>query len=121
MHEYSLMQTLLDQVGEVAREHHARLVREIAVAVGPLSGVEPLLIEGAFRQWAVGEPFVGTKLTINFVPLTIQCLDCRQPSEVIDFVFLCPYCGGEKTQVTGGDAVVLQQVVLEPAAMEATT
>jgi hydrogenase nickel incorporation protein HypA/HybF len=122
MHEYSLIQTLLDQVCEVAREHQVRFVREIAIAVGPLSGLEPLLLESAFRQLASGEPFGGTKLTVDLVPLTIRCDNCRQTCELTDFMFTCPLCGCEKTRVTGGEAVILRQVVLEQsAAAEATT
>ena len=121
MHEYSLMQTLLAQVREVARDHHARAVTEIAVALGPLSGVEPLLMESAFRQLAADELLAGARLSVDLVPLTIQCEACHQRSDLSELVFTCPNCGSQKTHVTGGDSVILRQVVLQqPAVLEAT-
>jgi hydrogenase nickel incorporation protein HypA/HybF len=122
MHEYSLMQTLLAQIREIARENRARNVTEITVAVGPLSGVEPLLLEGAFSQLAIGELLASARLRIELVPLIIECEACRQTSELTDFVFACPLCGCEQTRVTNGDTFILRNVVLEqPQALEMTS
>jgi hydrogenase nickel incorporation protein HypA/HybF len=121
MHEFSLMQTLLAQVDEVARARHARAVIEIAVAVGPLSGVEPLLLESAFRQLATGELLADARLIVEQVPLTIRCAACGELSELTDFVFVCPHCGGGNTHVAGGDGVILRQVMLEQPETQETT
>ena len=47
MHELSICQALIGQVEKVARENHAQRVVSIVIAVGPLSGVEPGLLERA--------------------------------------------------------------------------
>jgi hydrogenase nickel incorporation protein HypA/HybF len=113
MHELSLMKSLLEQVRHVAREHAATQIKEIRVTLGPLSGVEPLLLESAFASRAFGEIFEGARLTIDTVPLTIQCEACGRSSTLAEFDFHCPQCGSPATEVTAGDAVILQQVVLE--------
>ena len=48
MHELSLCEDLMDQVLTIAKEHHAEKVVRIIVQIGPLSGIEPLLLESAF-------------------------------------------------------------------------
>ena len=58
MHELSVCLALMQQVERVCREHSARRVALIRLQVGPLSGVEPPLLERArvrlrqAKQWA---------------------------------------------------------------------
>ena len=48
MHEMSLARCLLAQVGHLVEAHGGGTVRSIRVQLGPLSGVEPLLLASAF-------------------------------------------------------------------------
>jgi hypothetical protein len=50
MHEESLVRSLLHQVEDLARQHHATEVDDIEVEIGPLSGVESLLVQEAFER-----------------------------------------------------------------------
>ena len=50
MHELSVCQGLLDQVTGIARQHQATGVARIRLRIGPLSGVEPQLLQQAFPQ-----------------------------------------------------------------------
>ena len=44
MHELAICQALISQVEDVVRERSAR-VKRVLVGIGPLSGVEPRLLE----------------------------------------------------------------------------
>ena len=112
MHEYSLAKALAEQVREIARLHFATAVTEIVVAAGPLAGVEPLLLAGAFEQIALDELLCQSRLIIEEVPLEIHCDACESDSELKEFAFRCPNCGADATRVVGGDAVILRHVVL---------
>ena len=81
---------------------------EIRVEIGPLSGVEPLLVKAAFSQLA-GD---GT-LIIEEVPLTARCDSCRAEFEVEHFHFVCPDCGSRETSVVRGDAFRLMSVTVD--------
>ena len=50
MHEESLIRSLLRQVDQLKQIHQGLEVEEIEVEVGPLSGVEPLLLKDAFER-----------------------------------------------------------------------
>ena len=50
MHEASLARALLNQVAQIARDRQGQAVLEVIVQVGPLSGVEPLLLVEAFSR-----------------------------------------------------------------------
>ncbi|MGD9653737.1 MAG: hydrogenase/urease maturation nickel metallochaperone HypA, partial [Sulfuricurvum sp.] len=45
MHEYSIVQALLTQCEDIAKENEAESVTKIVVKIGKMSGVEPHLLE----------------------------------------------------------------------------
>ncbi|MBV5348079.1 hydrogenase maturation nickel metallochaperone HypA, partial [bacterium] len=51
MHEYSIVQALLTQCEDIARENEAESVTKIIVKIGKMSGVEPHLLEMAFNTF----------------------------------------------------------------------
>lgn len=111
MHEESLVRSLLEQVSQIAAEHGGR-AQEVRISIGPLSGAEPLLISSAFERLANSLPNPGLRLTIDQVPLEVDCLACGSRYEPINFCFRCPICGSKKTSVFRGDAVILESVDL---------
>ncbi len=50
MHEVSLVCSLLAQVIEVAKPLTTDSIHRVVVSIGPLSGVEPLLVAQAFQD-----------------------------------------------------------------------
>jgi hydrogenase nickel incorporation protein HypA/HybF len=115
MHERSLVQSLLRQVERVRIEHRGDAVDEVAVEVGPLSGVEPLLLREAFTALTPGTSAAGARLSVNEVPLIARCRGCGTSSTVLDFTFRCPACGGQALAVTQGDTLRLLHVTLRQA------
>ena len=112
MHEESLMRSLLRQVDELARKHNAVAVEEIEVEIGPLSGVEPLLIEEAFERLKDSTSWPGLQLCVQQVALEVLCKDCHRESQLPDFRFLCNHCGSTSLQIVRGDAFRLLNVKL---------
>jgi hydrogenase nickel incorporation protein HypA/HybF len=53
MHEYSLVQAMFDQIGEVVRRTRAVSVRRVRVRIGPLAGVDPELFRTAYDVYRV--------------------------------------------------------------------
>jgi hydrogenase nickel incorporation protein HypA/HybF len=48
MHEYSLVQAMFDQIGDVMTAQHAHAVRRVRVRIGAQAGVEPELFQTAY-------------------------------------------------------------------------
>ncbi len=115
MHERSLVAALLKQVETIRRREGAGAVREVRLEIGPLSGVEPLLVESAFRELVRGTAVVDAQLLIDDVPLTGRCRSCDAAITIEHFRFHCPDCGSSSVQVTGGDEVRLLSVSIEDA------
>ena len=111
MHELSLVRSMLAQVEQIRLEHGGLAVDGIHIEVGPLSGVEPLLLQSAFEQVALEYGLSGAVLAIDEVPLTAQCPACGLVA-VEPVCIRCPTCGTDDVRIVSGDEVRLQNVTI---------
>lgn len=111
MHEYSLVQALLDCVEREARNHHARAVHHVTVRIGALGGVEPELFATAFEMSRVGTLCEHAELELKTDDLRWVCDSC---GDVLPTgrSLACPACGWP-TRMAGGDELVLERLDLE--------
>jgi hydrogenase nickel incorporation protein HypA/HybF len=108
MHERSLILALLQHVAQIQSQYDGAAVTEIAVELGPLSGVEPALLRSAYE--AIADP--GGRLVIHEVPMEVRCLACEACTSMLRFQSICPQCHSTELQVIGGDAFRLLHVTL---------
>jgi hydrogenase nickel incorporation protein HypA/HybF len=113
MHELSVCQALVGQVEKVARENDARRVVSIVVAVGPLSGVEPALLEHAYPIAAAGTLAEHATLTIETVPVRVRCRSCGAEGGAQVNRLVCGGCGDWQVDVIAGEEMLLTRVEIE--------
>lgn len=53
MHEYSLVQAMFDQMGNIIAAQRARSVRRVRVRIGRLAGVDPTLFQTAYEMFRI--------------------------------------------------------------------
>jgi hydrogenase nickel incorporation protein HypA/HybF len=112
----SLVRSLLRQVAELRAAQAGAAVREVRVEVGPLAGVEPLLLAAAFERLAGQWGLEQAVMRVDEVPLEAQCSQCQTIFAVEGFRFVCPHCGEMRLRVVRGDALVLESVVFVTSA-----
>jgi hydrogenase nickel incorporation protein HypA/HybF len=108
VHELSVCQALLAQVAEIAADRGASAVIRVTVEVGPLCGLEPVLLAHAFDAARTGSCAAEAVLSIETSVVKICCLTCGAASEVAPNRLLCAACGGYRTQVIAGDELRLR-------------
>ncbi len=113
MHEVSLVRSLLSQVLTAAKPVPPDLIRKVFVSVGPLSGVEPLLVKQAFDEQRAAFELDRCQLEIEETILEGMCLACNQTLEIVDFAFHCPKCDSGAIRVTQGDGFFLLRLEVE--------
>jgi hydrogenase nickel incorporation protein HypA/HybF len=113
MHETSLVRSLLAQVATVLCDHPGARVERIRVEIGPLSGVEPLLISSAFERLVETTPCSGAALRIEQIDLAARCGDCDSEFPVEQFHFVCPACASNRVTILRGDEFRLLDVTIE--------
>lgn len=124
MHELALCQALIAEVEAVARRHRAGGVTGVRLLVGPLSGVEPALLQSAFPLAVAGTTVEGAVLSIERSPVRVACECCGAQSEALPNRLLCAACGDWHTRVVSGDELALASVELilpQDAAAEAAS
>ena len=115
MHELALCQALIDEVEAIARGQRATSVTDVYVSVGPLSGAESPLLHSAFPIAAAGTMAASARLHLAATPVRVACSECGRESEVAMNRLVCSHCGDWRTQLVGGDELLLQRVVLGEA------
>jgi hydrogenase nickel incorporation protein HypA/HybF len=113
MHELSICQALIEQVERVARDNGARRVISIVVSVGPLSGVEPKLLEHAYPLAAAGTVAESASLVVETVPVRVRCRTCRAETTASPNRLVCGDCNDWQVDVTAGEELLLQRVEIE--------
>jgi hydrogenase nickel incorporation protein HypA/HybF len=112
VHELAVCQALVGQVEAIARERQARCVGTICVSIGPLSGVEPHLLERAFPLASAGTLADGARLVLDCQPVRIRCEPCGQITEALPARLVCAACGDWRTRLVSGDELLLTRVEL---------
>lgn len=113
MHEYSLVQGLLDRIEREARARHACGVHRVTVRIGPMGGVEPALFASAFEMSRVGTICEHAELELKSENVRWVCQMCGGAVPA-GRTLVCPSCGWP-ARLAGGDALVLERVELEVA------
>lgn len=110
MHEMSLVQSLMRQVLEVARENRLKRIDEVEVKTGALRQVVPEILREVFSLVAQGTIAEGAKLKIVEIKVSARCNLCLKVFEPKIDNFLCPDCQQADIKVLLGEEFVLTSV-----------
>ncbi|MGD9970384.1 MAG: hydrogenase/urease nickel incorporation protein HypA [Sulfuricurvum sp.] len=113
MHEYSVVQALLEQCEHHARTNKARKITKVVVKIGQYSGVEPHLLEVAFNTFKETTVCDGAEFVMNVQPLVIRCRGCDTLTELEKPHYLCPACGSQDVGVEEGEEMYLMSLEME--------
>jgi len=113
VHEYSIIQALMQRVEAEARAHGASTVGRIRIALGELSGVDPELLASAYEVFRERSICAGAGMEIRAVPAVWECSSCRRPLARGERL-RCPDCQSP-ARLASGDEIVLEQIEMEVA------
>jgi Zn finger protein HypA/HybF involved in hydrogenase expression len=118
------MQQVTDSIMALARERRATSVRSVHLQVGELTFLEFDQLEFGWEIYTrnVGEPLLGTDLTLERLEARGTCDSCGYsgPLKVVDFpdshittpVLDCPECG-QVISVTEGKDLLIRDIVMD--------
>ena len=112
MHEYSIVQSLLDQCEENAKANDANKVTKVTVKIGVMSGVEPDLLQTAFDTFKEGTMCEACEYIQNIQPIVISCHKCNKKSTLDKNEYCCPHCQSIELDVIDGEDLMLMQLEL---------
>jgi len=110
MHEYSIVQALLEQVETIATENEATKVIKIIVKIGVMSGIEAHLLEISFNTFKEKTICENAEFIMNIQPLTIECNNCGEVSELQKIHYCCQNCESTDVKVIDGEDMFLMSL-----------
>jgi len=113
MHEYSIVQSLLDSCEENARANSATKVTKVTVKIGVMSGVEPELLKTAFDTFKEKTMCEDAAFILNNQPIVIKCHNCAKETTLQKLEYCCPECQSIELDVIDGEDMYLMQLELE--------
>ncbi len=122
MHEYSLMERVIESILEQLRQEEiSGSVAEVALTVGVLEIHSEEATRLAFEVLAKGTPLENSRLSLTVVPARITCPACgfsqpfiTEPREGHESLpaALCPQCGAA-AGISGGAGVEAIELVID--------
>jgi hydrogenase nickel incorporation protein HypA/HybF len=113
MHEYSIVQELLERVEHEVRTHGALRVHRVKVSIGELAGVEVDLLRTAFDTIRHHTVCDGAALDVRRVEARWECRKCHSPI-ARGGALKCAACG-QPARLATGDEIMLDQIEMEAA------
>ena len=113
MHEYSIVQSLLNLCEENAIENKAKKVTRVVVKIGVMSGVEPDLLKTAFDTFKEATMCEEAEFIMNIQSVIIKCNSCNEESVLLKNEYNCPNCKSIELDILDGEDMYLMQLELE--------
>ena len=113
MHEFSIMQSALNQALDEARLAGAIRVHEIRLRIGVLSGVVPEALQFAFDALTPGTAAEGARLAIDEVPARFWCAHCQQEFISANLYSECPDCQLPSNELRSGRELELSSMEVD--------
>lgn len=113
MHEYSIVQALLERVDQEVRARGAARVHRVQLCIGELAGVEVELLRTAFDTIRCGTACAQAELDVRRSDARWECPRCAvliphgAPLQ-------CPHCH-TAARLAAGDEIMLDRLELEVA------
>mgnify|MGYP000651622710 CR=1 FL=1 len=113
MHEYSIVQSLLQSCEEHAKQNNSSNITKVIIKIGVLSGVEPDLLQTAFDTFKEQTVCNNAEFVINRQKVIVYCLSCKDESILENNEFLCPKCKSNELKVIDGEDMYLMSLEME--------
>ena len=113
MHEYSVVQALLNQCEEVAEQNSASKITKVICKIGVMSGIEVHLLKIAFDTFKEGTLCDEALFIINEQKLKVKCRKCKDEYEIDEINYKCKSCGNLGMDTIDGEDMYLMSLEMQ--------
>ena len=111
MHEYSIVQALLERVAAEASARRATAVHRLSIRIGELSGVEADLLTTAYATFRERTICEHAELDLQMVAARWECPGCGRAIASGDLL-TCAACA-MPAHLAAGDEIMLDRIEME--------
>lgn len=113
MHEMGIAQNILEIALNAANREGALKIDRINILAGELRGLVPLQLTFCFGLVSQNTIASGAYLNIETIPVSGRCKDCNNSFSIEEYQYLCPKCGSNNIEVTGGTELRIKDIEIE--------
>jgi len=113
MHEYSIVDSLLQLAEEHTIKNNAKKVTKLEIKIGVLSGVEPELLKTAFDTFKEDSVCSEAEFIMKIQSVVIHCNVCNEDIELKKDEYRCPKCNSSDIKIIDGEDMYLMSLELE--------
>lgn len=92
MHEMAIAEGVLDIALDYGKKNDAKVIREIGLKIGEMSGVVVDSLRFALTSISKGTIAEGAKVVVHETPLIGRCVKCHKEYHIDNYDFWCPTC-----------------------------
>lgn len=111
MHEYGIVEALVERVETEAHARGATAVHRLVVRIGELSGVDADLLTTAWTTFRERTSCAAAELVVERTPARWECPRCGGPI-ARGVALRCPDCA-VPARLAGGDEILLERIEME--------
>jgi hydrogenase nickel incorporation protein HypA/HybF len=111
VHEYAIVQALVERVHAEARARRATAVHRLSIRIGELSGVEVELLTTAYETFRERTICERAELDVQIVAARWECPSCGHAIGRGNLLS-CPACA-VPARLTQGDEIMLDRIEME--------
>jgi hydrogenase nickel incorporation protein HypA/HybF len=112
MHELSIARSIVEIVEQTVSPADYSAVTDVHVRIGEMAGVVPDSLAFCFSAVVAETPLCNAKLTIEHVPLTMECKTCGNKFRSEFGYVPCPRCKQTDTTVLSGTELQVVEIEL---------
>jgi hydrogenase nickel incorporation protein HypA/HybF len=109
----SIAQSVISLAAEEAGRAGLERVAQVRLKIGRMSGVVPDSLAFCWELMTSDGPIKGAELVMEEVPVRALCRECGESFEVEDFIFICPSCDSQQTEIIAGRELTLSAIAGE--------
>ena len=113
MHEFSVVQSLMDLIERQVEENNAKSVSKVVLKIGKMSGIEPHLLKIAFDTFKEKTVCENAELEMIIQDVVALCEDCKKEFVIEENKFICPDCKGFNLKIIDGEDMYLMSLEME--------
>ncbi len=110
MHEMSIALSIIDIAEKEARKAEAKVINDIELDIGSLSGIELQALQFAFEAVKDGTMLQTAEININFIEAKALCANCKVKFALENYFSSCPECDSFNYKMITGKELKLKSI-----------
>ncbi len=110
MHEFSVIQNILDIVDDIIEENGLKKVTKVKLLIGKMRQIVPETMRFAFEAATKDTPLEAATLEMTFKPIHMKCKQCEKEFIVHENCYFCESCQSSDLSVIHGQELIIESV-----------